>query len=73
MQSLPGSALEVIETEFFFQLRLLANPSCLDGSGQGAQVSLRRQVGARNTSFRVSVIFTGRLTLRASRIATGSA
>jgi hypothetical protein len=28
MQALPGSALEVIETEFFFQLlvRLLANP-----------------------------------------------
>src|SRR6516164_3127643 len=47
MQSFPGSALEVIETEFFFQLlvRLLANPSFLDGSGQGAQVSLRRQVG----------------------------
>jgi hypothetical protein len=47
MQSLPGSALEVIETEFFFQLlvRLLANPSCLDCSGQGARVSLRRRVG----------------------------
>ena len=28
---------------------------------------------ARNTSLRVSVIFTGRLALRASRIATGSA
>ena len=43
----PGSSLEVIETEFFFQLlvSLLANPSRLDGSGQGAQVSLRRQVG----------------------------
>ena len=40
MQALPGSALEVIETEFFFQLlmRLLANPSCLDSGRQGAQV-----------------------------------
>jgi hypothetical protein len=49
MQTLPGSALEVIETEFFFQLlvRLLANPSCLDGGRQGAQVSLCRQVGEK--------------------------
>ena len=33
MQALPGSALEVIETQFFFQLlmSLLANPSRLDG------------------------------------------
>ena len=47
VQALPGSALEVIETEFFFQLlvSLLANPSRLDGGRQGAQVSLRRQVG----------------------------
>jgi hypothetical protein len=47
MQALPGSALEVIETEFFFQLlmSLLANPSRLDGSRQGAQVGLRRQIG----------------------------
>lgn len=39
MQTLPGSALEVIETEFFFQLlvSLLANPTCLDGSRQAAQ------------------------------------
>jgi hypothetical protein len=37
----------VIETELFFQLlvRLLVNPSCLDGGGQGAQRRLRRQVG----------------------------
>ena len=44
MQALPGSALEVIETEFFFQLlvRLFANPSCLDGARQGAQVGLCR-------------------------------
>src|SRR2546423_6059662 len=47
MQSLPGSTLEVIETEFFFQLlvSLLANPSRLDDARQGAQVHLRRQVG----------------------------
>ena len=33
VKSVPGSALEVIETEFFFQLlvSLLANPSRLDG------------------------------------------
>jgi hypothetical protein len=47
MQALPGSALEGIETEFFFQLlvRLFTNPSCLDGGRQGAQVGLCRQVG----------------------------
>jgi hypothetical protein len=44
MQALPGSALEVIETEFFFQLlvSLLANSSCLDGGRQGAQIGLCR-------------------------------
>jgi hypothetical protein len=33
VKALPGSALEVIETKFFFQLlvSLLANPSRLDG------------------------------------------
>src|SRR5438445_2822639 len=47
VKALPGSALEVIETKFFFQLlvSLLANPSRLDGGRYGAQVSLRRQVG----------------------------
>ncbi len=47
MQAVPGSALEVIETKFFFHLlvSLLANPSCLDGGRQGAQVGFRRQVG----------------------------
>ena len=47
VKALPGPSLEVIETEFFFQLlvSLLANPSCLDGSRQGAQVRLCRQVG----------------------------
>lgn len=35
VKALPGPALKVIETEFFFQLlmSLLANPSCLDGGG----------------------------------------
>src|ERR1700751_1551727 len=47
VKSLPGPALEVIETEFLFQLlvSLLANPSCLDGGRQAAQVAHRRQVG----------------------------
>src|SRR6187200_444992 len=47
VKALPGSPLEVIETEFFFQLlvSLLANPSRLDGGRQDAQVRLRRQVG----------------------------
>ena len=47
VKALPGAALEVIETEFLFQLlvRLLANPSRLDGGRQGAQVGLCRQVG----------------------------
>ena len=47
VKALPGSSLEVIETEFFFQLlvSLLANPSRLDTSRQGAQVGLCRQVG----------------------------
>jgi hypothetical protein len=36
VKALPGSALEVVETEFFFHLlvSLLANPSRLDGSCQ---------------------------------------
>ena len=47
VRALPGSSLEVIETEFFFQLlvSLLANPSRLDVGRRGAQVRLRRQVG----------------------------
>src|SRR5437899_12590030 len=47
VKALPGSALEVIETEFFFQLlvSLLANPSRLDGGCQGEQVRRRRQIG----------------------------
>ena len=37
VKALPGSSLEVIETEFFFQLlvSLLANPSRLDGGRDG--------------------------------------
>ena len=47
MQALPGPSLEVIEAKFFLELLvgLLANPSRLDGTCQGAQVGLRRQVG----------------------------
>src|SRR6516225_7483731 len=47
MKALPGPSLEVVKTEFFFHLlmSLLANPARLDGSCQGAQISLRRQVG----------------------------
>src|SRR5215472_206097 len=47
MKALPGSSLEVVKTEFFFHLlvSLLANPTRLDGSCQGAQVDLHRQVG----------------------------
>jgi hypothetical protein len=38
VKTLPGSPLEVVEAEFFFQLlmRLLTYPSRLDGGGQGA-------------------------------------
>ena len=44
VKALPGSALEVIETEFFFELlmRLLADPSRLDGGCQRTQVGVRR-------------------------------
>src|SRR5260370_11304629 len=47
MKALPGSSLEVVEAEFLFQLlmTLFANPSRLDGGGQGAQVGRSRQVG----------------------------
>ena len=35
VKALPGSSLEVIKSEFLFQLlmRLFADPSCLDGGG----------------------------------------
>src|SRR6476469_9858759 len=47
VKALPGPSLEVVKTEFFFHLlvSLLADPTRLDGGGQGAQVGLRRQVG----------------------------
>ena len=47
VETLPGSPFEVIEAKFLFQLLmgLLANPSCLDGGGQGAQIGRRRQIG----------------------------
>ena len=47
VKALPGSSLEVIETEFFLQLLmgLLANPARLDGGSQGAQVRPGGQVG----------------------------
>jgi hypothetical protein len=40
VQALPGSSLEVIKSEFLFQLLmgLLANPSRLDRGSQRAQV-----------------------------------
>jgi hypothetical protein len=46
VKALPGSALEVIEAEFFFELlvSLLANPSRLDGGRQGEPVRFYRQV-----------------------------
>ena len=47
VKALPGSALEVIEAEFFLHLLmgLLADPSRLDGGSQRAQVGASRQVG----------------------------
>ncbi len=47
VKALPGTSLEVVEAEFFFQLLmgLLADPSRLDGGGQAAQVCPRGQVG----------------------------
>src|ERR1700704_4757917 len=47
VKALPGSSLEVVEAEFLFQLLmgLLANPSRLDGGGQGSQAGRSRQVG----------------------------
>src|SRR5580704_15054142 len=47
VKAVPGSALEVIEPEFFFHLLvgLFTNPSRLDGGSQSAQVRLGGQVG----------------------------
>ena len=46
VKTLPGSPFEVVEAKFFFQLLmgLLANPSCLDGGSQGAQIGRGRQI-----------------------------
>ena len=47
VKTLPGSPFEVVEAKFLFHLlmRLLANPPCLDGNGQSAQIGRGRQVG----------------------------
>ena len=47
MKALPGSTLEVIKTELFFELlmRLFTDPALLDGLCQRAQTGLCRQVG----------------------------
>ena len=47
MKTLPGPPFEVIEAKFLFQLLmgLLADPSRLDGCGQGAQAGRGWQVG----------------------------
>src|SRR4051812_32174947 len=46
VQAGPGPALEVVETQFLFELLvpLLAHPARLDGGGEGAQRGARRQV-----------------------------
>ena len=43
VKSWPGSPFEVVEPKFLFQLLmgLLANPSSLDSSSQGAQIGAR--------------------------------
>ena len=47
VKTLPGSPFEVVEAKFLFHLlmRLLANPPCLDGNSQTAQIGRGRQVG----------------------------
>ena len=47
MQPCPGSAFEVIETEFLLELlmSLLAHPSGLDGGDQRLDGRISRQVG----------------------------
>lgn len=50
MKILPGSSLEVIKSEFFFQLlmRLFANPSCLDGGGKSGALHPTKACQRRN-------------------------
>jgi len=47
VKALPGSPFEVVEAKFLFHLLmgLLANPPCLDGNSQTAQIGRGRQVG----------------------------
>ena len=47
VKAFPGSSLEVVEAQFFFQLLmgLLADPSRLDRGSQAAQVRPGGQVG----------------------------
>jgi hypothetical protein len=47
VKSLPGSPFEVVEPKLLFQLLmgLLANPTCLDGGSQSAQIGRSRQIG----------------------------
>lgn len=47
MQTAPGSPFEVVEAELFLQLLVgfFADPECLDGGGQGAQLRPGGQVG----------------------------
>src|SRR5580692_10081054 len=47
MEAMPGSALEVVEAEFFFELlmRLFADPSRLDRGGERLEAGVGRQVG----------------------------
>ncbi len=42
VQARPGAALEVIKPEFFLHLlmRLLADPSCLDGCGERDEIGI---------------------------------
>ena len=47
VKSLPGSPFEVVEPKLLFQLLMgmLANPTCLDGGSQSAQIGRSRQIG----------------------------
>jgi hypothetical protein len=47
VKPLPGSPFEVVEPKLLFQLLmgLLANPTCLDGGSQSAQIGRSRQIG----------------------------
>jgi galactose-1-phosphate uridylyltransferase len=52
VKTLPGSPFEVVETKFLFHLlmRLLANPPCLDGNSQTAQIGRGKSVQAKEES-----------------------